>query len=122
MFGLHCLHACVDCLLQRPLAANQPERGTIWQSAAWLRPAAHLVTAGYASEARATQTTISFILPVVRSDSFARPYCHCWKKASTAMSLRRFDSDYSLLEEASWAGAAKLKALNGLAKEPRSRF
>lgn len=84
VFGLHCLHACVDCLLQRPLAANQPERGTIWQSATWLRPAAHLVTAGYASEARATQTTISFILPVVRTDSFARPYCRCWKKASTA--------------------------------------
>lgn len=49
--------------LQRPLAASQPERGSIWQSAACLRPAAHLVTPGYTSEARESQKNIWFHPP-----------------------------------------------------------
>lgn len=72
-----------------PLAANQPERGAIWQSAAWLWPAAHLVTPGSTFEAGAApkKPHISFILSAVRNDSFARLYCGCWRKPSTAVSL-----------------------------------
>lgn len=58
------------------------------------------------------------------TDSFARLYCQGWKKPSTAVypphphptpphrfssNLRQFGSNYSLLEEASWAGTEKLK-------------
>lgn len=67
MFALHAPTATepyVDCFLQRPLAANQPERSAIWQSAAWLWPSAHLVTPGCTFEARAAQKNINFRLPL----------------------------------------------------------
>lgn len=85
-------HPCVDCFLQppaAPLAAHQPERGAIWQSAARLWPAAHLVTPGSTFEAGAApkKPHISFILSAVRNDSFAPLYCRCWRKPSTAVSL-----------------------------------
>lgn len=121
MFALR-PESCAVCFLQRLLAANQPA----WRHLAECCPALargpfadplvtplRLVEHKNPSVSSLQLRELTHLLVFIASAGRKPPPPRSPTPHRFSSNLRRFGSDYSLLEEASWAGRAKLKKENG---------